>query len=65
MKIYDEGVRRILRELDITKLIKSVKTTRAMIKMKFANDPDFLHLEHHRKNVIFLDDSSDVPEMGK
>jgi hypothetical protein len=65
MKVYDEGLSRILRELDITKLIKSVKNMRTIIKLKFRNDPDLLKIEHHRKNVIFLDDSSDAPDTEK
>ena len=65
MKVYDEGLRRILRELDITKLIKNVKNMRTFIKQKFRNDPDLIKIEHHRKNVIFLDDSSDAPDSGK
>ena len=65
MKVYDEGLKRILHELDITKLIKSVKNTRAMIKMKFQNDPDLINIQHYKKNAIYLDDSSDAPVKEK
>lgn len=65
MKVYDEGYRRIMDGLDVTKLLKRVTEARAMIKMKFRKDPDFIKLPSHRKHVIFLDESPDSHDSGK
>ena len=64
MKFYEEGYKNIMQELDITKLIKSIKNTRAMIKLKFKDDPDFIKLNFYRKNVIYLDESPDSHDSG-
>jgi hypothetical protein len=53
-----------MKELDITKLIKSIKNTRAMIKLKFKDDLDFIKLNCYRKKVIYLDESPDSHDSG-
>jgi hypothetical protein len=42
MKAYDLGYKKIMHELDITKLIKSIKNVRNIMKKKFKNDNDML-----------------------
>jgi hypothetical protein len=42
MKAYDLGYKKIMHELDITKLIKSIKNVRNIMKKKFKNDNDLL-----------------------
>ena len=59
MKAYDLGYKKIMRELDITKLIKSIKNVRNIMKKKFKNDNDLLTIQHDSKNMIYLDISSD------
>jgi hypothetical protein len=46
-----------MRELDVTKLVKTVINLRTIIKKKFKNDPYLLTIQHNRKKVLYLDES--------
>jgi hypothetical protein len=58
MAMYELGSAKLEKELDVIKLIRSMKNMRIYLKSKFLGDlKEVIRLEHHKKNLLPLDDS--------
>ena len=56
-RLFDEGERRIESELNVVKVIKSLKKLKILIKNSMMDENVKLQIEHNKKNVINLESS--------
>ena len=57
IKLYDRGKNRIEGELDIVKIIKSIRNMKILMKNSFMNEEVIHQIYHSKKNLINIDES--------
>ena len=57
IKLYDRGKNRIEGELDIVKIIKSIRNMKILMKNSFMNQEVIHQIYHQEKNLINIDES--------
>lgn len=58
LKLYDKGQDRIDTDLDIVKIMKSIRNMKILMRNSFMDDETKFQITHSRKNLINLDTSS-------
>ena len=59
MRLYLDSNERIQKELDIAKIVRSIRNTKVFIRSKLMDRRTKMLVEHNDKNVINLDSSLD------
>ena len=60
-KLYDIGEDKLSTELDIVKILKTLRDMKILLKGTLMNDPETkFQVKHAPKNIINLDESSDL-----
>ena len=57
-----DGKRRIEKELDIVKIMKSIRNVKILMKNSLMSDEVAFNLAHAQKNLINLDDTEEESE---
>jgi len=62
-KLYHDGTHRLEQELDILKILKSLRNMKILLKNKFLDEEMQFQIEHNNKNVISLSSCSSSEEL--
>ena len=57
-KVYKLGKERMIKELDVSKLVKNLRFLKILVKNSFLNEKINFMIYHSRKNILNLDDEN-------
>lgn len=64
-KLYEEGEEKLSNELDIVKILKTLRDMKILLKGTLLSDPGTkFHVKHAPKNILNLDETSDISSDG-
>ena len=60
VRLYNKGWAKLHNDFGLDRIIKKLRDIKLLVKAKHMDDRDAFCIQHHGRNIIYLDDPNDI-----
>jgi len=60
VRLYNKGWSKLHNDFGLDRIIKRLRDIKLLVKAKYMDDRDGFCIQHHGRNIIYLDDPNDI-----